>query len=276
MKKPSGFHLVLLLAIIGVIALVAVLVYVFVIRSQGVFNTADPTSVTWQFDGENWKPNGTPPACEEPLVIGEPMDLTKATAVLLPGQVRGTDFKPHGGLARGDAPDNMIDVRTIRDAYVYRAARYIEQGQVQHLFDFMDSCGIMFRFDHLATLSDQFQDYADTLPEPQPNGSMTYDVNVSTLIPKGTLVATEVGIRDQKNVFFDVGVYDLRQRNAASKTELYKTDSLRIADKEQSFFSLCWFDLLPEKERAIVRALPDRDASNNGKSDYCKNWITNP
>jgi hypothetical protein len=271
MKKQSGFHLVIIVIIVAVVV-VGVLLWVFLGRSMGKFNPNDVSSVTWQFDGELWKPSGTPPACEEPLLLGSPIDVTKASAVLMPGQVRGTDFKPHGGLARADAEDNSLTVVTMRDAYLYRASRYtVEAGQVQYLFDFMDPCGIMFRFDHLATLTDQFQEYANTLPEPTDQDSRTYPMHVSTLIPKGTVVATEVGIREGKNVFFDVGVYDLRTRNEASKTELYKTDSLRIADKEQSFFALCWFDFLNEKDKAIVKALPSRDGVSGYESDYCTN-----
>ncbi len=268
----AGFGIVEVVIILAVLAVAGFIVW----RISGSPNIIGNNNgfVEWQFNGNEWKPSGTAPACEDPLSIASPIDINQATNVLMPGQVRGSDFKPHGGLSSDDPANNNLTVTAVRDSYLYRGARYtaedIGQTDVQYMFDFMDSCGVMFRLDHLANLSDQFKEYADRLPQPQLNDSRTVMFNDHPFIPKGTVVATEIGIRPTKNSFFDVGVYDLRQPNEASKTDLYKTDSLRISDKEQSFFAVCWFDLLPLPDRTVVKNLPQRGGTPQADSDYCK------
>lgn len=270
-SRQAGFTIIEVIVILVVIGLLVAVGWAVFFRGKTSTGTNSSQSlVEWGFDGNEWKPNGTVAACENPLTIGAPMDVTKATAVLLPGEVRGGDFKPHGGMSADPSTDNKIDISTVRDAYLYRGARYtVEGGQTQYLFDFMDSCGVMFRFDHLATLTSTFAKYADQLPASKPDDSRTTVFSEHPFFAKGTLLATEVGIKKDKNVFFDLGVYDLRHRNAASKTDLYKTNKLRIDDKEQSFYALCWFDLLPTHERTIVRALPSRNGEPWQASDYC-------
>lgn len=263
-----------------VLASVLVIVVVIVIGAVGwmVFgkskdksqNSSDNSGfVEWSFDGSTWSPQGEAPECEQPLAIASPMDVSQATSVLYPGQVRGGDFKAHGGIGIDDADNNELTVKAIRGAHLYQGSRYIEQGAVQYMFDFMDSCGIMYRYDHLATLSPEFQAFADQLPEPQVDDSRTTKFNEQPFIKEGTVIATAVGYSQPTvNAFFDLGVYDLRQPNAASQTEIYKTDQGRIQDKQQSFFAVCWFDLLPEPDRTTVKSLPPRGSENT--SDYCQ------
>lgn len=272
-QRPGNrFHLAIILAIAAII-IVGVIIWVFfgnprVAQRIGLDNRI----VTWEFNGEKWQPQGSPPACEELLTIQSPVDVNKVNSVLLPGQVRGTDFKPHGGLATDMQPNNDMIVSTVRDGYLYRGARYISFGEVQYMFDFIDPCGVMFRLDHLGTLTSEFQKYANKMPEPQPEDSRTTTFNDHRIIPKGTVVATSIGIKKEVNSFFDFGLYDLRKQNAASKTELYKTDQLRIDDKEQSFYALCWFNNLPEPDKTKILSYPERDGSHTGKSDYCTDW----
>lgn len=252
------------------LAVVLVILVVIVIAAVGwfVFNKTKGSSWEWTFNGQTWdKPSGAP-ECEQPLQIGSPMDVKLATSKLYPGEVRGTDFKPHGGLGIDDAPDNNVDIYAIRDAYLYQGSRYIENGVEQFMFDFMDPCGIRYRYDHLATLTPEFQAFADQLPPAKPDDSRTSPIDAPNIIKRGTLIATAVG--QEGNVNYDLGVYDLRQPNEASKTAIYQTDQKRIEDKEQSFFSVCWFDLLVEPDRGIVATLPSRSGENIGTTgDYC-------
>lgn len=272
-RSERGSHLTLLIVIVVVVGIIGVLIWALVGNQKVAQHLGFVRGlVTWEFDGENWRPQGAPPACEDPLLIQPPVDTNKVNSVLLPGQVRGRDFKPHGGLATDMQANNDMHVFTVRDAYVYRGARYISFGETQYMFDFIDPCGVMFRFDHLGTLTDEFQKLADRMPEPQPEDSRTTRFNDYILIPKGTLVATTIGIKNDGNTFFDFGVYDLRQRNAASETPLYGTDPLRIADKEQSFYALCWFNYLPEPDKTRVLSYPERDGARTGQSDYCTDW----
>lgn len=272
----KGFHVIEVLVVL-VVLIVLGLIGWFVFSKVNEDKSPDVSSsgqaisyVTWEFDGEEWKAQGTAPACEEPLTIGPPMDVSKADGVLMPGQMRGTDFKPHGGLAQDDAPGNAVDIMAVRDAYLYRGAHYKVNGESQYLFDFVDPCGVMYRYDHLNTLTEELAVYAEQLPKGGQDDTRTHGIDDHPLFKKGTVLATAVGTKNDNNVFFDLGVYDLRQPNAASKTALYKTDQKRIEDKEQSFYALCWFDLLPDAERAIVNALPGRGGNSRGASDYCQ------
>jgi hypothetical protein len=270
-----GFHVVELLVVLAVLALVG-LVGWFVFgkdkdKSSDVNSSGQTVSyVAWEFDGDTWKAQDSAPACEDPLTIGAPMDVSKATGVLMPGQMRGTDFKPHGGLALDYAPGNEVTITAPRDAYLYRGAHYTVGGESQYLFDFIDPCGVMYRFDHLNTLTGELATYAEQLPKGGQDETFTHGIDGQPFFKKGTVLSTAVGTKNDNNVFFDLGVYDLRQPNAASRTALYKTDQKRIEDKEQSFYALCWFNFLPEAERAIVSALPGRGGNDRGDSDYCQ------
>jgi hypothetical protein len=272
-KNQRGFGIIEIIIIVVVLAIAGFIAWRLL--SPTSTSPGGKSFVEWAFDGENWNPIGSAPACESPLAIASPTDVTKMSAVLMPGQVRGGDFKPHGGLSSTEPYYNDVAVSTVRDAFLYRGSRYIQaddggQTQVQYMFDFMDSCGVMFRMDHLGDLTDQFKAYADRMPEPKLDDSRTTSFNDHPFVAKGTVVATSIGIKASKNSFFDFGFYDLRQQNAAAKTDLYKTDQLRISDKEQSFFAVCWFDLLPATDRDFVAGLPQRNGSPQGDSDYCK------
>lgn len=277
MNKERGFAAVEIIIVLVLVAVIGLVGWKVVAskNKEAAETTTNNTSaktgfVEWSFDGNTWKAKGNAPKCEDPLVINSPVDVGKVDGVLMPGEVRGGDFKPHGGFSRGafDEP-NKVDVSAIRDAYVYQGARYLHGGKtLQYMFDFIDSCGIRYRLDHLATLTPEFQKLADELPEAKPDDSRTTQFE-PVFIKKGTLIATEIGIKDDSNAFFDFGVYDLRSPNEASKTDLYKTDQLRISDKEQSFFALCWMDFMQGNEKTAVAALPLRNGSPQGKSDYC-------
>ena len=108
-----------------------------------------------------------------------------------------------------------------------------------------------------------------TLPAAQVDDSRTNNFSKPAFFKKGTVIATEIGHAKTKNFGFDIGAFDLRKQNAASKTTTYQTDQLRIADKEQSFYAVCWWDLLPTNEKSIIKSLPPR-GGKKGSSDYCQ------
>ena len=271
--NQKGSHILAVVLVIVVVIIIGAVGWKVFGKSENQSGSEDGSSgefVEWSFDGSTWAPSGEAPECEEPLAIASPMDVSQATSVLYPGQVRGGDFKPHGGIGIDNATNNEMTVKAIRNGYLYQGSRYIEQGTVQYMFDFMDSCGIMYRYDHMATLSPEFQALADQLPEAQVDDSRTTKFEEHPFIKEGAVIATAVGYSQPTvNAFFDLGVYDLRQPNAASQTEVYKTDQGRIQDKQQSFFAVCWFDLLPEPDRTTVNKLPPRNSAEN-TSDYCQ------
>lgn len=283
-QKPHsyGFSVIEFIIILAVGALIAAGVWYATHPRQKTENSSGQNSISkktdqksaqyveWEFDGTSWRAMGEAPVCESPLKLTSPADTSVVTAKLWPGQVRGNDFKAHGGLSVEGATSNKIEITAMRDAYLFRGSRYVEQGETQYMFDFIDPCGVMYRYDHLLTLSKDFAGYADALPPARADDSRTEKISLHPFIKAGTVVASEVGFVETKNVFVDVGVYDLRAPNEVSKTSLYKTDSGRLQDKQQSYYGLCWFDLLPASDKAVIEKLPARDGTSAQNSDYCK------
>ena len=56
------------------------------------------SEVSWQNNVDGWEPSSTPPQCPDPLVLPMPVSLADATSVLYSGQLRGNNYKAHGGL----------------------------------------------------------------------------------------------------------------------------------------------------------------------------------
>lgn len=147
-----------------------------------------------------------------------------------------------------------------------RASRYLASCEIQYTFDFVNDCGIMFRFGHLRDLAARFQAVADTLPAPIELDSRSTPVSGVT-VAAGEIVGTGVGLRDSaRNVFVDYGVYDLRQRNRSSQDPTW----LAAHDNDTHAYAVCWFDLLSPADAALVRSLPSADFQMGKTSDYCK------
>lgn len=221
--------------------------------------------VTWQYmdsTGE-WKASGTPPACPSPNPIKLPVDLGQVESILYPGQQRSTGYKPHGGFKMKNV---ATTVKAPLDARVTEGSRYIEGGEVQYLFEFESPCGLMYRFDHLLTLSPEMQKAADKLPPAAPDDSRTTRFNEELRFKTGDVIATEVGHKTTRNYGFDFGVYDIRTRNQASKNPAYAAAHQGVA--RQAFFGVCWLDLLAEKTQ--LHTLPATDGAMGKTSDYCK------
>lgn len=203
-----------------------------------------------------------------------PTDISKATAVLYPGQTRGGHYKAHGGFRFDGAKNDDISVKAPLDAKVTAGSRYIEQGEIQYLFDFETDCGLEYRFDHLKTLSAKFQAAAETLPTAEPDNSQTSNIK-NFSVTAGELIATGVGFENSPsgapvgpNVSFDFGVYDKTKRNAASTDPTWAKE--REAEKDQAWYGVCWFDLLPAADAAIVKSLPGGDSTAGKTSDFCE------
>lgn len=210
---------------------------------------------------------GTPPACANPLNMPLPVDLNRVTSILYPGQVRG-DYKAHGGF-RFDLPGQTtaVNVTATMAATLLRAGRYLASGEIQYTFEFVNDCGIMFRFGHLRDLAPRFQAIADTLPAPVELDSRTTRIPGNVTVTAGELVGTGTGLRDSvNNVFLDYGVYDLRQRNAASNDPAW----FAAHNNDTAPYGTCWFDLLSAADAARVRSLPAADGVMGKTSDYCR------
>lgn len=230
--------------------------------------TESAPEIMWQFNDTAWTPSSTPPACPNPLKLTTPVDLSKATSILYPGQTRG-QYKPHGGFAVDNAANNMVTVKIPMDAKMVSGSRYIEDGEQQILLIFTAPCGISYRFDHLYTLTEKFQKAVDaTLPPAKVDDSRTTNFNPGVAVTAGEVLATEVGHKKTLNVGFDFGVYDLRQPNEISKNAAWA--AAHASEKSNAYYGVCWFDMLPAADAAKVKSLPSRDSKSGKSSDYCK------
>lgn len=235
-------------------------------------NTDTPTTgkraatVLWSFNGSDWSAMGTAPDCTDPYEISSPADLTTATNILYPGQVRGGEYKPHGGVRFDNATDNSVEVRLPDNAALWRASRYIESGEVQYMLDFVTSCGIAYRFDHLLTLSAKSMAAIEEIPAAQVNESRTTNLNPAIEFEQGEIIATEIGFASSSNVAFDFGMYDLRTTNAISKDSAWAASQAN--KREYGFYAVCWLDYLVDTDEQLAKALPG--SGTEGKtSDYC-------
>lgn len=189
--------------------------------------------------------------CPDPLVLDTPVDLDKATSILYPGQVRGGDFKRHGGFRFDNKTNNQVEVTAPIDAVLTSASRYLEMEEVQYLLDFETECGIKFRFDHLLTLVPKIAVEVEKLPSPKPGDSRTTNLSREIHFAKGEVFATAIGLKN--NVFVDFGVY--------------KTNGIFESPIANP---ICWFDLLSKEAAQVVKDLPSADSQNGKESTICK------
>ena len=202
-------------------------------------------------------------SCPTPL-LQTPVDLSKVTSILYPGQERGGNYKAHGGFGFDNATDNLVTVKIPLNGKITRVVRYREMGEIQYLFEFDGNCGVSFRFDHLRKLTPKFEAVVNAFPIKE--DTRTDPVSPPVAVTVGEVIATEVGFLN--NVSVDFGVYDMRQKNEASKDPAWASaHSQYPADS----YGICWLNSLPQADSLAVKALPSRDGSKNGQtSDYCK------
>jgi hypothetical protein len=285
---PKKSNLILIVAIIALIVLAAGAILLLALTNQSknsnqantnnpqysssssVVSTVSSSSrvsadVSWSYSGSAWQANTTPPNCPEPMTIAFPADLSKATAILYPGQVRGGDYKAHGGARFDNSKNTDVPVSLPVDAKLIDGSRYIEVGEVQYMLDFEMSCGIRIRLDHLLTLAPDFQALVDAqLPAAKPDDSRTTNFSGSNFFAANTLVATAAG--HTGNVAFDFGVYDLRKRNAVSQNATWAAEHANKAS--QAYYAVCWLDWIPAAQQSALQAAIN--TTQNKTSDYCK------
>ena len=273
-KGQGGFGHIGFLIIVAVLAVVGFAgwrIYKMKSGSETSFQvtnnqTGEVEKVTWSRTQDGWKVSGTPRACPEPL-LKLPADISQATSILYPGQTRGGDYKPHGGLRFDNQKDNSVTVSAPLDAELVYASRYIEMGELQYMLDFIAPCGYTYRFDHLLALDSKFQAVADKLPEAKESDSRTTSISPSVPVKAGETIATQIGMNKSRlNVFFDWGLYDMRTKNQSSKDTAWAA----AHDFPNALHGVCWFDLLSAEDKAKVRALPASDSDSGKTSDFCK------
>lgn len=281
-KLQRGSAPLLIVPIVILIALIGYFVFTRMDAVSPVQKTANTISnrvsnimsggSDWQFDMESasWKAFGNPPECEEPLKFPAPVDVSLASGILYPGQIRGDDYKPHGGFRFDSRDTNDIELRTITDGYISKASKYEAFGEVQVLIFFVNDCGIMIMHDHLLTLSPKLEEILENVPVGKDGDSRTTLIEPKAYFKKGEVLATEIGFKNfegRKNIFVDFGLYDLRKTNGIQYDSAFREQNPNI--NEYGTHALCWFDNLFPEDEEVVRSLPA--GGNEGKiSDYCK------
>lgn len=228
-------------------------------------SSTDTSSVRWDNTATGWMAFGTPPACPEPFTILSPVELSRVTAILYPGQSR-PDYKPHGGFRFDVALDTNVPYFSPVSGTVIRGARYLTDGEIQYTFDIVHPCGMMVRVGHLRELAPKFQAIADAFPAESEGDSRTTRIDPPVSIERGELIATHIGLRAKTlNVFADLGLFDLRTKNKKSQDAAWAASHSPELDQ----YAVCWFDYLPADDEATVRALPAGDPKVGKTSDFC-------
>jgi hypothetical protein len=236
---------------------------IVVSESSGEVQPVSTGVVTWNYDRDEfrWWASEKPPACPEPLVLQAPVDLDLVTSILYPGQMRGGDFKPHGGF-RTDGTDGPVEVTAPLEGYVWRVAKFNDSAGIHYMFDIQHPCGIMYRLGHLSAVPPKLEKIFDGFPQRDFGDSRTEQVE-PVFIGLGEVIVTDT----QEGTGFDWGVYDLRRENDAASDPAFR--EAHEDEAEQAFHALCWLDYLPADQQAIVKSLPGADGVSGKNSDYC-------
>ena len=142
------------------------------------------------------------------------------------------------------------------------------------MFEFENDCGLKYRLDHLKTLSAKLQAIANKLPEAKIDDSLTTEIKGNLSVTAGEIVATAVGFEkspddiNRRNVGFDFGLYDTRQKNESANDPAWVT--AHQEDGDQAIYGVCWIDWLPTFDATVLRALPRTDGKTGKESDYCR------
>jgi hypothetical protein len=273
-QKQKGFHLIAVVLLVATTALAIAVGYIALNR----LDEKTSGEIVWSFDGQKkeWLvKEGTAPACKEPLVFDyDPVDLTKAESIGMPGVYINYSYKVHGGIRLPADSEGTADIRLPLDGTLVGIKRYYEgsPAELQYLVSFENDCGIKVYFDHLYTLSPALQALAEQTPEPTVNDSRSNpaDAPPRTKFKAGDVVATRVGFPQTDNYGFDFGVVDYRQENEITKNP--KWASLHNEYKESEWYGVCWLDMLPgaAKAKTLIKLQTDTRRTQKFVSDYCK------
>ncbi len=163
-------------------------------------------TVIWLYRDGTWKPTKDPPPCPDPLVFQSPIDLNFATSILYPGQMRGGDFKPHGGM-RTDGARKPTEIKSPTEGYIWSVARFYDENGVHYMFDMQHPCGIRHRLGHLGSVPKKFEAIFNYTPENDFKDSRTIELKEPVFVEIGEIIATST----QEGTGFDWGVYASRR-----------------------------------------------------------------
>ena len=204
--------------------------------------------VTWEYypDEDIWRSSRTPPPCPK-MEFKSPIDLSKAYAILYPGQIRGksiADYKAHGGFLLKES----TEVHVPFDGYVMQGARFLQNGTIQYGFEIVSECGIMMRFGHLYKLPAKFQELAEKM-----RPAVEMDSRTTDLRPYAVPSAKESSSRP-KSVFpanlADWGPLIFGRTNR----QRFRISQGAQIPRRYDNYALCWLDYLPADEQWVAKA----------------------
>lgn len=258
-KKQAGFgHLFIILAIV---VLAAIGLTAVKVMSHNNKTAGSPQSAASQPQASQSSSN-----CSITPTLQTPVNLSKVSSILYPGQYRGNQYKAHGGFRFDGYKPSDITVKAPLDAQIERASRYNESGEVQILFEFTGACGWAYRFDHILTVAPALKSLVDSLPAPTGESSTT-KITQQVTVKTGETIATAVGFTANNNTFVDFGVYNTKQKNMASQDPAWAAKHTQFPNDQ---YGVCWFDMLPAADAAKVKSLPAADGVSGKTSDYCQ------
>ncbi|HEC65593.1 MAG TPA: hypothetical protein ENI23_09875 [bacterium] len=240
-----------------------------VVETEGDSDTTEPeaeqdSDVIWTSMDGKWVPSGTPPECDDPLILDLPVVRSEVSGILWPGQIRGDDFKSHGGF-RFPETTQKHTVTAHTDMHLINASNYLSSGIVQYFLVFSSPCGIVYKFDHAFKLGPKLEVIDDVLPVPTEGDSRTTFIQPPIKLEKGDVIATEIGIGS--NVFIDYGVHDVRQPNEQSKDPSWSALEY-FNPNEFNIYGICWLEVISQEDKQYLLDLPV--AGKEGEtSDYC-------
>jgi hypothetical protein len=223
--------------------------------------------VRWDVNADGtWKavdPN--PPICPVQPMMQAPATFNNLTLVQYPGQTRDGAYKTVGTLTFTGIGNDVVEVTAPMDATVLRGSRYVVSGEMQYNFDFVNSCGVMYRLGHLRKLTSSLEAIANTFPETSEHDGKTSRAPEGVTVMAGERIATSIGLQKAGKTFFDFGVYDLRTPNVLSQNTGYiQQNGLELAGH-----GVCWFDWLPPSDAAKARNAGNAQPTAAKKNDYC-------
>ncbi len=257
LRREDGF------GVLPVIVVVVVLIIIGLVASKVLTNNK-PRQQSQSTRQAN-SPQTNNENCNSQPRFQTPVDLSKVSSILYPGQYRGNEYKAHGGFRFDSYKPADIVVKAPLDAQIERAGRYIQNGDVQILLEFSAACGITYRFDHILTVAAELQSLVDSLPRPTSDSHTTL-VNPPVNITVGQVIATAVGSPSTHNTFVDFGVYNTLHKNKASNDPAWLAKHTQNPNDQ---YGICWFDLLTPRDATLVRSLPSGSSESGKTSDYC-------
>lgn len=200
-----------------------------------------------------------------------PVEVAAVTSVLYPGQVRGGDYKPHGGFRFDGLKNDEVSVKVPIDAELVRVGSNHQKVGVQYFMEFQTDCGLRFTFGHLLTVAPEFQPVFREILSAENDSSQTHAVRPKIRVHTGKVIATAVGFLwedGSPNTSFDFGVYERWAKNTISQNPHWQVqEEFGMYDNERG---LCWLDLLSAEDALQLKALPGGDEEAGKTSDYCQ------